>query len=126
MYQVEIKVPFILTCQVTGLKKVFTSRDFIQRKIDSYGGDIKRMIDTYVCEDAKRLLREGKSVSEVNQKLGGNKTDKDVDLTTLILDRRMSAENYRQAALRRVRTSRYPERIEKAKTKREHIASVVS
>lgn len=90
-----------MTCQVTGLKKVFTSRDFIQHKIRGYGGDMKRMLDTYVCEDAKRLLRQGLSVEEVNRKLGGNKTSKDVNLDSLILDRRMSADSYRQAALRR-------------------------
>jgi len=123
-YRVEIKVPFIMTCQVTGLKKVFTSRDFIQRKIDSYDGDIKKMLDTYVCEDAKRLLREGKSVDQVNKLLGGNKTAKEVSLDTLILDRRMSAESYRQAALRRGSNKRasHPRKI-RHNTRRERQAA---
>lgn len=53
----DIKVPYILTCVVTGLQKAYTSKEFVQRKIDNYGGDEKKMIDGYVCKDAKRELK---------------------------------------------------------------------
>jgi len=124
MHNVEIKVPFIMTCQVTGLKKVFTSRDFIQHKIDGYGGDMKRMLDTYVCEDAKRLLRQGLDVDQVNKKLGGTRTAAQVDLESLVLDRRMSVESYRQAALRRGSPKKSKQKTSKTSaTKRESIAA---
>jgi hypothetical protein len=101
MKAANIQVPFVMTCQVTGLQKVFTSRDYIQKKLDGFGGNMKKMLDTYVCEDAKRLHREGKTVRQIIQALGGNKNHRDVDIDRLILDRRMSRENYRQGALHR-------------------------
>jgi hypothetical protein len=87
-----IKVPLVVTCQVTGLQKAYTSREFIGRKIDNYGGDLKTMLDSYVCRDAKRLLREGKSVPEVIKALGGTKDPKEVDLDKLILTKKIRVE----------------------------------
>jgi hypothetical protein len=81
----DIKVPFIVTCQVTGLQKAYTSKDFVLRKIANYGGDVQNMLDTYVCKDAKKLLREGKSVEEVIKLLNGTKDPKTVDVTKLVL-----------------------------------------
>lgn len=112
MKAAQIQVPFVMTCQVTGIQKVFTSRDYIQKKLDGFGGNMKKMLDTYVCEDAKRLLKEGKTVRQVIQLLGGNKHHRDVDLDHLILDRRMSRENYRQGALNRRQGRRANHRVQ--------------
>lgn len=108
----NIQVPFVMECQVTGIRKVFTSRDYIAKKLEGFGGNMKKMLDTYVCEDAKGLLREGKSVRQVNQILGGNKRASEVNLDRLILDRRMSSENYRQGALNRRQGSRRNNRVQ--------------
>jgi hypothetical protein len=53
----SIKVPYILTCQVTGIQKSYTSVEFVKRKIDNYGGDEAAMVAGYVCKDAKRELK---------------------------------------------------------------------
>lgn len=97
----NIQVPFVMECNVTGLRKVFTSPEYIANKLKPFGGNVKKMLRTYVCEDAKRLLKSGLSVRQVNKELGGTKKANEVDLDRLILDRRMSAENYRQGALNR-------------------------
>ena len=100
----QFTIPFVMTCQVTGLQKAFTSRAYIENKLRAFKGNMQRMLDTYVCDDAKRLLREGKTVRQVNLELDGKykyQGASKIDLSTLILDRRMSRENYRQGALHR-------------------------
>lgn len=102
-----IQVPFVMHCNVTGLPKVFTSREYIAKKLEAFNGNMQKMLNTYVCEDAKRLLREGKSIRQINIQLGGNKRPSEVNLDRLILDRRMSSENYRQGALHRRQGRRF-------------------
>lgn len=53
-----IKVPFIITCQVTGIPKVYTSKTFVQRKLANYDNDMDKMRNRYVCKDARRVIRE--------------------------------------------------------------------
>lgn len=53
----NITVPYILTCAITGLAKNYTSKEFVQRKIDNYGGDEAAMIKGYVSRDAKREIK---------------------------------------------------------------------
>lgn len=101
--ETQIHIPFIMTCNVTGLQKSFTNREYIASKLSTFNGNLKKMLETYVCEDAKRLLKEGKTVRQVNIELGGNKKASDVDLSKLILDRRMSSQHYRDSALKRRR-----------------------
>lgn len=74
----QIKVPYILTCMVTGIQKSYTSVDFVKRKIDNYGGDEAAMVAGYVCKDAKRELKSfeldkltAANVQSVITKLGG-------------------------------------------------------
>jgi hypothetical protein len=74
----SIKVPYILTCQVTGIQKSYTSVEFVKRKIDNYGGDEAAMVAGYVCKDAKRELKAfdlanltEADVQSVITKLGG-------------------------------------------------------
>lgn len=81
----QIKVPYILECQVTGIKKSYTSVPFVERKIENYGGDEAAMIAGYVCRDAKKLLKAFKleeltvdNVQSVITQLGGTKNAQEV------------------------------------------------
>lgn len=81
----QIKVPYILECQVTGIKKSYTSVSFVERKIENYGGDEAAMIAGYVCRDAKKLLKAFKleeltvdNVQSVITQLGGTKNAQEV------------------------------------------------
>ena len=81
----QIKVPYILTCQVTGIQKSYTSVPFVERKIENYGGDEAAMIAGYVCRDAKKLLKAFKleeltveNVQSVITQLGGTKNAQEV------------------------------------------------
>lgn len=81
----NIKVPYILECQVTGIKKSYTSVPFVERKIENYGGDEAAMIAGYVCRDAKKLLKAFKleeltveNVQGVITQLGGTKNAQEV------------------------------------------------
>ena len=74
----QIKVPYILECQVTGIKKSYTSVKFVENKIANYGGDESVMVAGYVCRDAKKLLKAFKpeeltvdNVQSVITQLGG-------------------------------------------------------
>jgi hypothetical protein len=59
-------LPFRLTCTVSGLTKVYTSIDYINGKLHRFGG-LKNLLEKYVCRDAKRLLKAGKTPEEVKQ-----------------------------------------------------------
>jgi hypothetical protein len=81
----QIKVPYILTCQVTGIQKSYTSVPFVERKIENYGGDEAAMVAGYVCRDAKKLLKAFKleeltvdNVQSVITQLGGTKNAQEV------------------------------------------------
>lgn len=68
------EIPFRITCNVTGLVKTYTLESYINRKIDRFGG-LEKLHKNYICQDAKRLLKEGKSVEEVIQKLNPPKEE---------------------------------------------------
>lgn len=81
----SVKVPYILTCQVTGIQKSYTSVPFVERKIENYGGDEAAMVAGYVCRDAKKLLKafdlEKLTVDDVQSvitQLGGTKNAQEV------------------------------------------------
>lgn len=81
----QIKVPYILECQVTGIKKSYTSVKFVENKIANYGGDEAVMIAGYVCRDAKKLLKAFKleeltveNVQSVITQLGGTTNAQEV------------------------------------------------
>jgi hypothetical protein len=57
-------IPFEITCTVSGQVKVYTSEDFINGKIDRFGG-LQKLRDTYVCRDAQRLMQQGKKKEEI-------------------------------------------------------------
>lgn len=66
----DIKVPFVLNCQVTGKTVAYTAKDYVLRKINNYGGE-QKMRDGYVCSEAKKLLKAGKTAAEVITILNG-------------------------------------------------------
>ena len=81
----NIKVPYILKCQVTGIQKSYTSVKFVENKIVNYGGDESVMVAGYVCRDAKKLLKAFKleeltvdNVQSVITQLGGTTNAQEV------------------------------------------------
>lgn len=57
-------IPFNLTCTVSGLKKVYTSEEYINGKLIRFKG-LANLIATYICRDAQKLLKAGKTADEV-------------------------------------------------------------
>ena len=68
------EIPFRITCNATGLVKTYTLASYINRKIDRFGG-LEKLHKTYICKDAKRMLKEGKTIQEVIQALNPSKEE---------------------------------------------------
>lgn len=64
----EYQIPFQITCNVSGLTKVYTSEDYINGKLDRFGGLVK-LRATYVCRDALRLRKGGMDDAAIRAKL---------------------------------------------------------
>ena len=64
----DYTIPFQIVCTVSGSVKTYTAQEFIESKIDK-AGSLKVLRDTYVCRDAARLLKEGKSAEEIKKLL---------------------------------------------------------
>lgn len=54
-----------LTCNVTGKARV-TNRKYLQAKADKKNITVEEYLDYYVCKDALRQLKAGKSPQEIN------------------------------------------------------------
>ena len=50
------QIPFKITCTVSGVTKTYTSEEYINGKLDRFGG-LENLIKTYVCRDAKRAMK---------------------------------------------------------------------
>ena len=50
------QIPFKITCTVSGVTKTYTSEEYINGKIDRFGG-LENLLKTYVCRDAKRAMK---------------------------------------------------------------------
>lgn len=61
-------IPFNLTCTVSGLTKVYTSEEYINGKLIRFKG-LTNLIATYICRDAQKLLKAGKTAEEVRAQL---------------------------------------------------------
>lgn len=57
-----------LKCVVTG-KKLFATKDYYEKKLAKYDGDEDKMIQSYMCKEAKRLLQQGYNVEKTRQLL---------------------------------------------------------
>ena len=63
-----------LKCVITG-KKLFATKDYYEKKIAKYDGDEDKMIRSYMCKEAKRLLQQGYNVEKTRQLLNIDATD---------------------------------------------------
>ena len=64
-----------LICVITG-KKLFATQDYYTKKLAKYDNDESKMLEHYMCKEAKRLIQQGYSVEQTRQMLS-------VDLDTV-------------------------------------------
>ena len=50
------QIPFKITCTVSGVTKTYTSEEYINKKLDRFGG-LDQLRASYVCRDAKRAVK---------------------------------------------------------------------
>jgi hypothetical protein len=66
-----------LTCVVTG-RQLIATKEYYERKIQKSGGE-EKLHKTYICREAKRLIRSGSSVDKIREVLNVDNADlKDV------------------------------------------------
>lgn len=58
-----------LTCVVTG-RSLVLSKDYYQSKLDKVGGDEQLLHGSYICKEAKDLLKRGYDVEKTRGLLG--------------------------------------------------------
>ena len=58
------QIPFKITCTVSGVTKTYTSEEYINGKIDRFGG-LENLLKTYVCRDAKKAVKGAGKTSVV-------------------------------------------------------------
>ena len=63
-----------LKCVITG-KKLFATKEYYEKKLAKYDGDEQKMIQSYMCKEAKRLLQQGYNVEKTRQLLNVDATD---------------------------------------------------
>lgn len=56
-----------LTCRITG-KSLVCAKEYFAKKVESAGSE-EKLRRTYVCRDAKKLLKRGYSVPEIRNML---------------------------------------------------------
>ena len=56
-----------LTCLVTG-RKLFATKEYFSRKVEK-AGSVEKVHSTYICKEAKDLLRKGYSVDKIREML---------------------------------------------------------
>ena len=62
------EIPFKISCTVSGQVKTYTLEAYINKKIDKFL-TLENLLATYVCKDAKKLLKEGMSVEDIIARL---------------------------------------------------------
>jgi len=72
--RVKTKIRCAVSGIVTGVRP-----DVYDKRVAKAGGDEDFMLNTYVCSQGKRLLREGKTVAEIRESV-------DVDVLALLPD----------------------------------------
>lgn len=82
------EIPFKVTCNVTGLVKVYTLQSFIERRLEKFGG-VKKFLDQYVCKEARQMLKLGIDKEEVIRTLVAKyppkpKKEKDIKVEEVI------------------------------------------
>ena len=70
-----------LTCVVTG-RSLVLSKDYYQSKLDKVDGDEQLLQDSYICKEAKDLIKRGYDVEKTRDLLGVDASNlPDVDNT---------------------------------------------
>lgn len=70
------KSTFKLACVITG-KTVVINKDYYEKKI-AEAGDETSLLETYVCKQAKSLLKRGYSVHEIRKLLNATHMDTNI------------------------------------------------
>ena len=65
-----------LKCIVTG-RQLIATKDYYKRKVEKAGGE-QQLHDTYICREAKNLLKQGVSIDRVRDLLD-SKIDTEID-----------------------------------------------
>ena len=105
-----VKTP-VLTCIVTGRTRL-TNRKYLEKKAeDCAGHTISEKVDNfqkhYVCKDAAKLLRQGLTIAEVRDQLGG--TDDDIVDTPEYVDYLLKCNGSRVRGKRHVEQLNEPD-----------------
>ena len=61
-----------LKCIVTG-RQLIATKEYYKRKVEKVG-DEQKLHDTYMCREAKNLLKQGTSIDKVRELLGSDIT----------------------------------------------------
>ena len=61
-----------LKCIVTG-RQLIATKEYYKRKVEKVG-DEQKLHDTYICREAKNLLKQGTSIDKVRELLGSDIT----------------------------------------------------
>jgi len=56
-----------LTCVITG-RKLIATKEYYERKVEKAGGE-EQLHTTYICREAKNLLKQGSSVEKIREVL---------------------------------------------------------
>ena len=57
-----------LKCVVTG-KVLFATKDYYDRKLEAHDNDPEKLAKSYICKEAKKLLKQGYSVESIREML---------------------------------------------------------
>tara|TARA_R110000851_G_scaffold142641_1_gene281341 strand:+ start:35 stop:400 length:366 start_codon:yes stop_codon:yes gene_type:complete len=63
-----------LACIVTG-KTLFATREYYEKKLMKVQGDVDKLRNTYVCREAKQMLKNGFTVEKIRDTLNVDDTD---------------------------------------------------
>lgn len=61
-----------LVCNITGVSRV-TTREYLDARLASLNVTQDHFLNNYVCKDAMKLLRQGKSIDEIRTTLKSDK-----------------------------------------------------
>ncbi len=90
------QIPNFIHCSITGIR--FAVRpDVMLERIKKAGG-LDRLKKTYVSRDARRLLKEGKTIEQIRAELGYDEEHANNNITLEVANTSSSMANVRRAA----------------------------
>lgn len=63
-----------LSCIVTG-KTLFATAEYYEKKLTKAGGDKEKLHSTYICREAKQMLKSGFTVDKIRESLNIDDTN---------------------------------------------------